>query len=180
MSDPTNKVHVKGPCTAFLLRFFPLAAQLCCPLLLAGLAKHGPPKMTSGSPMPYRKWTEKSQRVEISIIHLSLGFKPAARIRLFQFQYCSLQLGCLTRSVKFKRKKAALEVLVRNWYLRYRVLPPHTCSFILQARSSAFMKPGSHKLQGTSLELQICCWICHGEGRWSHLMNYLSFHATHY
>ena len=57
---------------------------------------------------------------------LSLGLKSAARMRLFQFGYRSLQLGCLAGSLKSKIKKAALEVLARNWYLHYSMSCPTT------------------------------------------------------
>lgn len=65
---------------------------------------------------------------------LSLGLKPAARMRLFQFGYCSLQLGYLAESMNFKIKKATLEVLVRNCAVA-RALALHTNSFTFQGSS---------------------------------------------
>lgn len=69
---------------------------------------------------------KKSQGAEFSIMVLSLGLKPAARMKVFQFGYCSLQLGCLAESMNSKIKNTALEVLARNWYLCYSMSSPTT------------------------------------------------------
>lgn len=139
-------LHIMIPPTRFMkvtMRYLSTqllcAAQLCCLLLLVGLAKYGPQKMIQGYSCPTRNG-QKNLRADFSIMVLSPACKPAARMRLFQFGYCSLQLRCLAGCMNVQ---AALGVLVRNWYLSYSMRSPTTHSFILQGSSSTYMKPGT-------------------------------------
>lgn len=90
---------------------------------------------------------------------LSLGLKPAARAKVFQSGYCSLQLGCLAGSMNSKIKNTALEVLVRNWYLCYSMSSPTThLRFHPPGQQQCLREAWVPERCETSLELQICCW----------------------